>query len=502
MKQKLQIFVSSTYDDLIEERQAAVEAILKTGHIPAGMELFAADDKSQMEIIKDWISGSDIYMLILGARYGSIDKNSGKSYTELEYDFATQIKKPLFAIVMSEIWIKDKMEHIPKLANEIKQNRDKFDRFKKNVKSKMIKIVSNKDELQSSTMQSIYNLKGKYKFKGWIQYDEIEQNDKRIIDLEIENEKLKNQLINKTNVVIEKSVESKSISYLTKKYIREKNIMDFDELINNTTKIAINKIINSQYNFSETLSEELFLRRIKDYKKNIFELLKILAISCYWHDSFDYSTLFKQIQRVLSKTVIDIASTSNPFWDLRDYPGLLLFFTSGISLVAKDKYSQLKELFELRISRKHEIQEQLTEPLYELYPLRVMGDTFKKIQEDYNFNSFIIYEELKNIFINDVFHFEEDYSKSFNKFEYMYTLYYAETRYNTDYRFFFPIGKYKGSGWRGRLNYPEIASIIDNEIKKDKKNWLPIMNGLFKSESIIEIKKKVDESLFRDKTIW
>ena len=50
MNKKLQVFVSSTYTDLIEERQAAVEAILDAGHIPAGMELFKAGlvDKQSM----------------------------------------------------------------------------------------------------------------------------------------------------------------------------------------------------------------------------------------------------------------------------------------------------------------------------------------------------------------------------------------------------------------------------------------------------------------------
>jgi hypothetical protein len=52
MKRKLQVFVSSTYSDLIDERQAAVAAILKAGHIPAGMELFTAGDKSQMKTIE------------------------------------------------------------------------------------------------------------------------------------------------------------------------------------------------------------------------------------------------------------------------------------------------------------------------------------------------------------------------------------------------------------------------------------------------------------------
>jgi len=52
MKVKYQVFISSTFKDLIEERQAAVEAILKAGHIPAGMELFKSG-KTQLETIKN-----------------------------------------------------------------------------------------------------------------------------------------------------------------------------------------------------------------------------------------------------------------------------------------------------------------------------------------------------------------------------------------------------------------------------------------------------------------
>jgi hypothetical protein len=68
-KKKLQVFVSSTYTDLQEERQTAVEAILTAGNIPAGMELFAAGYESQMNVIKRWIDESDVYMSILGGRH-------------------------------------------------------------------------------------------------------------------------------------------------------------------------------------------------------------------------------------------------------------------------------------------------------------------------------------------------------------------------------------------------------------------------------------------------
>lgn len=51
IQKRLQVFVSSTYEDLKEERQAVIEAILTAGHIPAGMELFTAGDESQMQVI-------------------------------------------------------------------------------------------------------------------------------------------------------------------------------------------------------------------------------------------------------------------------------------------------------------------------------------------------------------------------------------------------------------------------------------------------------------------
>ena len=110
MKRKIQVFVSSTFTDLVAERQAAVAAILKAGHIPAGMELFTAGDKSQMETIERWIDESDVHMLILGGRYGSIEPVSRVSYTELEYDYAVQKGKPLFAVVIKDDALESKVK--------------------------------------------------------------------------------------------------------------------------------------------------------------------------------------------------------------------------------------------------------------------------------------------------------------------------------------------------------------------------------------------------------
>ncbi len=59
LKRKLQIFLSSTYEDLIDHRLAAMEAMLETGHIPAEMEQFSPGDEAAWERITRWIDESD-----------------------------------------------------------------------------------------------------------------------------------------------------------------------------------------------------------------------------------------------------------------------------------------------------------------------------------------------------------------------------------------------------------------------------------------------------------
>lgn len=91
--------------------------ILTAGHIPAGMELFTSGDESQMEAIKQWIDESDVYLLILGGRYGSIEPTTGKSYTHLEYEYAVAREKPFFACVVTDAaHVKRVKKHGPKVS--------------------------------------------------------------------------------------------------------------------------------------------------------------------------------------------------------------------------------------------------------------------------------------------------------------------------------------------------------------------------------------------------
>src|ERR1051325_1859628 len=138
-KKKLQVFVSSTYSDLRRERQAAVEAILSAGHIPAGMELFAAGDESQLQVIRRWIDESDVFMLILGGRYGSIDPSSGRSYVHLEYEYAVERAQPLFAVVIDADYIEDRVRQMGTAAVETEHAQSLRD-FRALVQTRMVRF--------------------------------------------------------------------------------------------------------------------------------------------------------------------------------------------------------------------------------------------------------------------------------------------------------------------------------------------------------------------------
>jgi hypothetical protein len=97
MDKVYQVFVSSTFSDLEDERKKVSDTLAKAGFIPAGMELFPATSLQQLEFIKKVIDRCDYYVVVVGARYGSLDGD--KSFTEKEYEYALSKKIPILAFI-------------------------------------------------------------------------------------------------------------------------------------------------------------------------------------------------------------------------------------------------------------------------------------------------------------------------------------------------------------------------------------------------------------------
>lgn len=99
---RFQIFISSTFEDLKDQRKQAIEAIFERGHIPIALERFSAANESDLEVIKSVISKCQIYLLILGHRYGEIVPGRDISFTELEYEIAEQNGLLILPFIMKE----------------------------------------------------------------------------------------------------------------------------------------------------------------------------------------------------------------------------------------------------------------------------------------------------------------------------------------------------------------------------------------------------------------
>jgi hypothetical protein len=172
IRKRLQVFVSSTYSDLIAERQAAVEAILTAGHIPAGMELFSAGDESQMEVIKQWIDESDVYLLILGGRYGSLDPKIGKSYTHLEYEYAISKNKPAFACVIKEDIIESRALSAGRLDLVEREQLGKLRDFREFVLTKIVRFWEDSKDIKISVGETLAHLSRRDDLVGWTRINE------------------------------------------------------------------------------------------------------------------------------------------------------------------------------------------------------------------------------------------------------------------------------------------------------------------------------------------
>ncbi|WP_281989495.1 DUF4062 domain-containing protein [Aquimarina aggregata] len=166
MNKKYQIFLSSTYMDLIEERKEVIQALLELDCIPVGMELFPAADEDQWTLIKELIDNCDYYILIVGGRYGSLS-NIGMSYTQMEYEYALKKGIPILSFLHKN------PGNLPKDKCETDSKKQKrLDEFKDLVQRKLCKFWESPKELGSVVSRSLIQLI-KYKPRiGWIKADE------------------------------------------------------------------------------------------------------------------------------------------------------------------------------------------------------------------------------------------------------------------------------------------------------------------------------------------
>lgn len=98
----LTVFVCSTFSDLSGEREAVLDAIRRLQLQHDSMEFFGARDRQPIETCLQEVRKSDVLVVIVGHRYGTIVPNIGLSYSEAEYSEGYRLGKPCLVYIRDE----------------------------------------------------------------------------------------------------------------------------------------------------------------------------------------------------------------------------------------------------------------------------------------------------------------------------------------------------------------------------------------------------------------
>lgn len=196
MDRRFQVFVSSTFEDLREERSAVISALLQLDCIPAGMELFPAADDDSWTLIKSVIDDCDYYVLIVAGRCGSVHPETGKAYTQMEYEYAMETKKPIIALVHANTGI------LPASKTEQSdEGRNRLSAFLAEVKKRNCRLWNDRGELTTALLTGVLYLKKTRPVDGWVRGTSVP-------------EPVKDELLRLRRQVDELSVLSKELSAL------------------------------------------------------------------------------------------------------------------------------------------------------------------------------------------------------------------------------------------------------------------------------------------------
>ena len=185
------IFISSTFEDLKEERRAVQDVVISAGDFPVQMESFPAADKDQFEFIKALIDKCDYYVLIVAGRYGT-PADDGMSYTEKEYRYA--VSKGIPVLVMMH----GNRGDIPSNKSEDSAaGKERLAVFIKEAQTNRLrKDWTTTDGLKLAVREALDNAKATKPAIGWMRGDSIASADalEELAEVRKENAKFRDSI--------------------------------------------------------------------------------------------------------------------------------------------------------------------------------------------------------------------------------------------------------------------------------------------------------------------
>jgi tetratricopeptide (TPR) repeat protein len=117
MSASFTVFVCSTFDDLEPEREAVLDAIRRVQSRHNAMEFFGARPGRPIDVCLDEVRKSDLLVVIVGLKYGSLPSGMEVSYSQAEYEEGVRLEKPCL------VYLRD--DEVPILAKFVERDPDK-----------------------------------------------------------------------------------------------------------------------------------------------------------------------------------------------------------------------------------------------------------------------------------------------------------------------------------------------------------------------------------------
>lgn len=174
MEKRYQVFISSTFTDLQHARQEVSKALLRSDCFPAQMEQWPATDEEQFEFIKKIIQQCDYYIVISAGMYGSINPETGISYTEMEFDYAQELGIPTIRLLHRDPFKSLMGSQIESTASAKK----KLKAFHQKLKvGKLCAFWETPTELGREVVLSLNDIKKRKPAQGWVRSNDVVAND-------------------------------------------------------------------------------------------------------------------------------------------------------------------------------------------------------------------------------------------------------------------------------------------------------------------------------------
>ena len=294
-----------------------------------------------------------------------------------------------------------------------------------------------------------------------------------------------------------------------KKYLAEdKYRIDLHDLVTQETERLYAKLTEQQFPSNEGSNDGddfkvRFQRRVQRYEAFAETLQALFAVGCFWGEQRHEALWTLSIERIANPEVSQSGSTD---WiRLRRYPALLLLYAGGVASLASKNYGVLASL----LTRAEVLDRSRRNPLViEVNTWGVMRKEVGYLLPEMNMHfvpvSDYLFTQLRGA-LRETIASDAHYQESFDRFEYLLGMAYADLDAKDDIRGVGPIGCF---GRRYRRHFadedPGLAGRIEDEARQAGESWSLLRAGLFGGslERFWNVKAAYDQFVQRHTANW